>query len=168
MKWHFVEWNDGFRTALFTWIKTKTFGVKSSWGKISSKVSYILQIESCNRNKIYTIQNCCSQENYTLKSLNRKMELIKRNNVGNELESVPYISAPTDLTALNDDCKQHIFNYLKWTDLISLADASKQLRTAVYWAYQRNYRNALINIGHRIMDRYSIFEFRIRKCKSKY
>lgn len=59
----------------------------------------------------------------------------------------PQISTPINLIDLDDDCKQHIFDHLEWTDLLTLADTSKQLRKAVYRSFNRKHRNAKIDMG---------------------
>lgn len=81
------------------------------------------------------------------------MDSNKLSGAKEELDISPQLAAPINLTTLNDDCKQHIFDYLEWSDLVSVADTSKQLRTAVYRTFQGKYRNANIDIGAGKADR---------------
>lgn len=52
-----------------------------------------------------------------------------------------------DLTNINNDCKEIIFEYLEWLDLLSLADTNKQLYTAVCHVFKRKYGNTKMCIG---------------------
>ena len=54
---------------------------------------------------------------------------------------------PLKLAAINNDCKEQIFNHLEWTDMINIADTSKQLYTSVCRAFKLKYGKAKIDIG---------------------
>lgn len=58
-------------------------------------------------------------------------------------------SESLDLTTINDDCKQLIFEHLDWIDLISVADTSKQLYTSVCGVFKRKYggNDARVDFG---------------------
>lgn len=56
-------------------------------------------------------------------------------------------SKAPNLPNINDDCKEHIFEYLDWSDLLTLADTNKQLYTAVCQVFKRKYGNAKICLG---------------------
>lgn len=60
---------------------------------------------------------------------------------------------PLKLTTINNDCKELIFDYLEWPDMIKIADSNKQLYTAVCRAFKRKYANAKIDLGFPITDR---------------
>lgn len=86
------------------------------------------------------------------------MDSAKCSNIKTELDISRQLLAPINLATLNTDCQQHIFDRLGWTDLMSLADASKLLRKAVYSTFQRKYRNARIDIGVCNWYRYISFD----------
>lgn len=68
-------------------------------------------------------------------------------------------SEPSTLTTINDDCKEVIFNHLEWTDMINIADTSKQLYTSVCRAFNQKYGKAKIDIGFPIYgDRYDLYD----------
>lgn len=48
---------------------------------------------------------------------------------------------PNGIGILNDDCLENIFDYLKWSDLLHIADTSKQFYVAVCNVFKRNYKN---------------------------
>lgn len=55
---------------------------------------------------------------------------------------------PLDLTTIINDCKELIFDYLDWNDLISIADTSKALYTSACRVFNRKYgNNARIDFG---------------------
>lgn len=54
---------------------------------------------------------------------------------------------PPNLSNINDDCKEHIFEYLDWSGLLSIADTNKQLRVAACAVFKRNYGNLKICFG---------------------
>lgn len=51
-----------------------------------------------------------------------------------------------NITELNDDCQERIFNHLTLDDLLNLADSSKQFYTAVCSVFQRRFRTATLLI----------------------
>lgn len=51
-----------------------------------------------------------------------------------------------NLTSINDDCKQKIFDYLEYGDLINIAETSKKLHTAVHAAFKRKYGNGKLSL----------------------
>lgn len=53
-----------------------------------------------------------------------------------------------NLTTINDDCKARIFEYLKLSDLISIAETSKELHTSVRDVFKRRYGHGKLVIGH--------------------
>lgn len=58
------------------------------------------------------------------------------------------VAEPLNLVTINYDCKEHIFEYLEYPDLISLADTSKQLRVAIVRVFNRKYmKNGRIDFG---------------------
>lgn len=54
---------------------------------------------------------------------------------------------PLNLSNINDDCKELIFERLDWPHLLNLADTNKQLYTAVCRVFKRKYGNAKICLG---------------------
>lgn len=52
----------------------------------------------------------------------------------------------TYLTDINDDCLEKIFKYLSLDDLLNIAETSKQLKTAVDWAFNFKFRGTLFEI----------------------
>lgn len=60
---------------------------------------------------------------------------------------------PLKLTTINNDCKELIFDYLEWPDLINIADSSKQLYSAVCRVFYRKYSNAKIDFISMACDR---------------
>lgn len=54
---------------------------------------------------------------------------------------------PMNLSTINDDCKEFIFEHLDWPDLLSCADTNKQLYTAICRVFKRKYGNAKICLG---------------------
>lgn len=56
-------------------------------------------------------------------------------------------SEPTNITNLNDDCKEHIFKYLEWNDLLSVLDSSKLLCDAASIIFKKKYINAYVRLG---------------------
>lgn len=69
------------------------------------------------------------------------------------LEMLPEAPEPLKLTTINNGCKELIFDYLEWTDMINIADSSKTLYPAVCKSFNRKYRNAKIYFGVPISDR---------------
>lgn len=68
------------------------------------------------------------------------------------------------LTTIIDDCKEHIFEYLHWSDLLNVADTSKRLKTAVCNVFERRYKNARVDIERPSEDWYfnfTIFHFQV-------
>lgn len=55
---------------------------------------------------------------------------------------VSVVPKPLILTDVNDDCKIKIFEYLIWSDLLSIAESNKQLRVAVCDVFERKYGDA--------------------------
>lgn len=67
-------------------------------------------------------------------------------------------SKPEDLTTINNDCKELIFDYLEWSDLINIADSSKTFQTAACTVFKRKYGYGKIEFGSTIFtDRYSFY-----------
>lgn len=68
------------------------------------------------------------------------------------LENAPILSRTSEipnLTNINDDCKSRIFEYLKLSDLISIAETSKVLHTSVHDVFKRRYGHGKLVIeGH--------------------
>lgn len=54
-----------------------------------------------------------------------------------EPESINFISI------LNNNCMEHIFEYLKWVDLLHIADTSKQFYAAVGNVFKQKYKNTI-------------------------
>lgn len=52
-----------------------------------------------------------------------------------------------NLTTINDDCREHIFTFLNWEDLLNLAETCKQLSKAARDFFSRKYKNACICFG---------------------
>lgn len=54
-----------------------------------------------------------------------------------------------NLTTINDDCKELIFEHLEWIDLTSIADTNKQLYPSVCRVFKRKYGsiNSKIDFG---------------------
>lgn len=69
------------------------------------------------------------------------------------LPETPEVPEPLNLITIIDDCKELIFEYLAWTDLINIADSSKQLNTSVCRVFKRKYgNNARIDFGLQLND----------------
>lgn len=60
---------------------------------------------------------------------------------------------PLKLTTINNDCKELIFDYLEWQDLINIADTSKQLYAATCRVFKRKYGNAKIDFVYMHLDK---------------
>lgn len=61
---------------------------------------------------------------------------------------IPEVTEPLNITTINNDCKELIFEYLEWDHLISVADASKELHTLVCRVFDRKYgNNARVDFG---------------------
>lgn len=56
-------------------------------------------------------------------------------------------SEPSNLSNINNDCKEFIFDHLEWPDLLAIADTNMQLCTAVCRVFKRKYGNAKICLG---------------------
>lgn len=61
------------------------------------------------------------------------------------LDILPEDQVPLKLTTINNDCKELIFDYLEWQDLINIADSSKQLYIAACGVFKRKYGNSKID-----------------------
>lgn len=62
---------------------------------------------------------------------------------------------PLDLTTINNDCKEFIFEYLEFEDLLNIADASKELYESACRTFKRKLRrNGRIEIGLPCDDAY--------------
>lgn len=62
-------------------------------------------------------------------------------------ENVLVQSEPSNLSNINNDCKELIFEHLEWLDLLNLADTNKQLNVAVCRVFKRKYSSAKICLG---------------------
>lgn len=80
------------------------------------------------------------------------------------LDNSPHTIESINLTTLIDDCKSHIFSYLDWVDLISVADSNKHLGAAVHDAFQRKYRNATVDIGLHRYIHFNVNEIKKSDC----
>lgn len=60
---------------------------------------------------------------------------------------------PLKLTTINNDCKELIFKYLEWPDMINIADSNKQLYPAVCRVFNRKYGKAKVDFGFPVIDR---------------
>lgn len=53
-----------------------------------------------------------------------------------------------NLTTINNDCKELIFEFLAWEDLLSVADTSKELYSSVCRVFKRKYgSNLTVDFG---------------------
>lgn len=52
---------------------------------------------------------------------------------------LPQSKDKINLITINNDCKELIFEFLEWPDLISLADTSKELKSSVCRVFRRKY-----------------------------
>lgn len=57
------------------------------------------------------------------------------------LEKVKGMFETTNITNLNSDCMEIIFEHLELNDLLNVADSSKHFYSAVCQVYKRKYRN---------------------------
>lgn len=57
-------------------------------------------------------------------------------------------SQPLNLTSIDDDVKILIFEYLKWSDLISVAETSKTLCAAACYVYKQKYGSRLLDLRY--------------------
>lgn len=63
------------------------------------------------------------------------------------IQIVPTTSECINMTSLNNDCKAHIFKYLEWNDLLSIADSSKQFYAIVSDLFRTRYVNSYLKLG---------------------
>lgn len=68
------------------------------------------------------------------------------------IEILPMQPKPLNLVTINNDCKQLIFEYLEFTDLVNIAETSKKLNNAVSAVFKRKYGNKKIRFGGRTTD----------------
>lgn len=64
-----------------------------------------------------------------------------------EMEILQEILEPLNLITVNNDCKELIFDYLEWQDLIRVAETAKPFYTSVCRVFSRKYSNSRIDIG---------------------
>lgn len=69
------------------------------------------------------------------------------------LKISPEIPEPLKLTTIINDCKELIFDYLDWSDLINIADSSKQLNTSVCRVFYRKYGHGKVDFGIPLIER---------------
>lgn len=55
------------------------------------------------------------------------------------------IDKALNLTTINDDCKELIFDFLEWKDLLNIAETSKMLYPMACVVFKRKYGKAKIN-----------------------
>lgn len=67
------------------------------------------------------------------------------------------------ITTIIDDCKERIFDFLEWTDLINVADTSKKFYPAVCRVFKRKYKGR-IDVGSPRYNPYVALYFEISKC----
>lgn len=65
----------------------------------------------------------------------------------NSMDTVP---EPLILTDVNDFCKIKVFEYLIWSDLLSVAETNKQLRVAACDVFKRKYGIAKLHLRPQI------------------
>lgn len=66
----------------------------------------------------------------------------RKNAVASESKAIDQSNATTiSLTDLNDDCLEHIFQYLSLEDLLNIADTNKQLKPAAELAFERRFKS---------------------------
>lgn len=53
-----------------------------------------------------------------------------------------------NITNINEDCKEYIFQYLEWMDLLNVADCSKLFHTAVGFVLKKKYHKAYVTFGN--------------------
>lgn len=53
------------------------------------------------------------------------------------------VSGGQNITNINSDCMELIFEYLEFNDLVNVADSSKQFYNAVCEVYKRKYQNMI-------------------------
>lgn len=64
------------------------------------------------------------------------------------MEILSEVPETLNLVTINNDCKELIFEYLNWEDLMCLADTSKQLYSSVCRVFLRKYgSNAKVDLG---------------------
>lgn len=63
---------------------------------------------------------------------------------------MPEVDAPLNLTTINDDCKELIFEHLEWSDLLNIAETNKKLYSAACIVFKRKYGKAKVNISGKI------------------
>lgn len=58
-----------------------------------------------------------------------------------------------NLVSINNDCKELIFEFLEWPDLLSLADSSKKLQPSICQVFTRKYgKNVKVDFGLPLED----------------
>lgn len=67
---------------------------------------------------------------------------------------------PLNLVTINNDCKELIFDYLDFKDLINIVETSKQLNTAVCAVFKRKYGNKRIYFTSRPCQEFSALNIR--------
>lgn len=80
---------------------------------------------------------------------------------------LPEAPEPLNLSTIHNDCKQLIFEYLEWSDLVNVADTSKQLYAAVCNVFKRKYGSKKIDFGFPLSDWYVIINFESSNVDSK-
>lgn len=74
------------------------------------------------------------------------MESIESPNIRTNDQNPAIISQPLTLTSIGDDIKILIFEFLEWSDLISLAETSKTLYVAACDVYKRKYSKGRLTL----------------------
>lgn len=92
------------------------------------------KIERKNETKNYSARNV---ENSAVPSENQ----VKVESKIETLEKAESISETKKITDLNTDCMEIVFEYLKFNDLIAVADSSKRFYNAACQVYKRRFRN---------------------------
>lgn len=88
------------------------------------------------------------------------MESIKLSERVSGDDEVPEFDVPLNLTTINDDCRELIFEHLGLQDLLNIAETSKRLHSAACAVFKRKYGRAKIDFHHVGYGRYT-FKFNI-------
>lgn len=80
----------------------------------------------------------------------------------NENENAEIMFETTNITDLNTDCMEAIFNFLEFNDLLNIVESNKQFQTAACNVYKKKYagQNLMFQPGttdHSLQYRYSCF-----------
>lgn len=76
------------------------------------------------------------------------------------VELLPNNTERLNFTTINDDCIQHIFEYLEWKDILNVAETCKDFQKAACSVFKRKYSGyKMVGIGRRdTIDEYTVLQ----------